>query len=82
MKTANVDTVPREWPEILEWLRAGEEVELCRGKDAVARVVPLPAGGQEQPAAWPDFVGRARRIWGESRGSLTDALIEERNERA
>jgi antitoxin (DNA-binding transcriptional repressor) of toxin-antitoxin stability system len=84
MKTANVDAVPQQWSDILGWLGAGEEVELRRGATAVAKVIPLPEQQDATGLVWPDFVGRARRIWGgQTDGeSLTAALLRERDERA
>ncbi len=85
MKTANADAVPQQWSDILGWLGAGEEVEIRRDGAAVARVIPLPERQDANGIDWPDFVGRAQRIWGEQiagGASLTAALLSERNERA
>jgi antitoxin (DNA-binding transcriptional repressor) of toxin-antitoxin stability system len=48
--------VPQKWAQILEWLAAGEEVELTEEERGVAKVVP---------AAPPDFLSHAKAIWGE-----------------
>ena len=56
MKTANIQQVPQKWAQILEWVAAGEEVELTRQEKVVARVIP---------ATQPDFLSRAKAIWGE-----------------
>jgi len=56
MKTASVQQLPQKWAEILEWVAAGEEVELTEKEKVVARVVP---------AKQPDFLARAKHIWGE-----------------
>ena len=84
MKSANVDAVPQQWSDILGWLGAGEEVELRRGGTAIAKVIPLNEQQVTTELVWPDFVGRARRIWAAQNGgeSLTAALIRERDERA
>jgi len=84
MNTANVDAVPQQWSAILGWLGAGEEVELRRGGTAVAKVIPIPERPDATGLVWPDFVGRARGIWGAPVGgeSLTAALLRERDERA
>ncbi len=60
MKTASVQQVPQQWPEILRWVAAGEEVQVTEQDQVVARVVPA------KPATTPDFLGRARAIWGEA----------------
>jgi antitoxin (DNA-binding transcriptional repressor) of toxin-antitoxin stability system len=69
MKTANLQQVPKEWAQILEWLAAGEEVELTEKEKVVARVVP---------ARQPDFLSRAKSIWGEQPpGKPLSALVAE-----
>ena len=60
MKTTSVQEVPQQWPEILRWVPAGEEVQVTEHDQVVARVVPA------QPAATPDFLARAKAIWGET----------------
>jgi antitoxin (DNA-binding transcriptional repressor) of toxin-antitoxin stability system len=56
MKTASVQQVPQKWSQILEWLAAGEEVEVTEQEKVIARVVP---------ATSPDFLARAKKIWSE-----------------
>ena len=46
-------------PEILRWVAAGEEVQVTQQDKVVARVVPA------KPSLQPDFLGRAKAIWGE-----------------
>ena len=60
MKTASVQQLPQQWPQILRWVAAGEEVQVTQENEVVARVVPA------KPTATPDFLGRAKAIWGES----------------
>lgn len=57
MKTASVQQVPQQWPQILDWVAAGEEVALTEREKVIAKVVP---------ATPPDFLARAKKIWGES----------------
>ncbi len=56
MKTASVQQAPQKWAQILEWVAAGEEVELTEKEKVIAKVVP---------ATQPDFLSRAKAIWGE-----------------
>ena len=58
MKTASVQQVPQQWPEILRWVAAGEEVQVTQQDRVVARVVPA------RPVATPDFLARATAVWG------------------
>ena len=59
MKTASVQQLPQQWPEILRWVAAGEEVQVTQQDKVIARVVPARA------APRPDFLARAKAIWGE-----------------
>lgn len=61
MKTASVQQVPQRWTEILGWVAAGEEVEVTQQDKVVAKVVPAPSSVVSQP----DFLARAKAIWGE-----------------
>jgi antitoxin (DNA-binding transcriptional repressor) of toxin-antitoxin stability system len=61
MKTASAQQVPERWTEILGWVAAGEEVEVTQQDQVIARVVPAPSGSVSEP----DFLARARAIWGE-----------------
>ena len=67
MKTTTVQQVPQKWAQILEWVAAGEEVELTEKEKVVAKVVP---------ATQPDFLSRAKAIWGEQpAGKPLSALV-------
>ncbi|HEY0456560.1 MAG TPA: hypothetical protein VGE41_09305 [Verrucomicrobiae bacterium] len=69
MKTASVQQLPQKWTEILEWVAAGEEVELTEEEIVIAKVVP---------ATNPDFLARAKKIWGEQPpGKALSELVSE-----
>lgn len=76
MKTASVQQLPQQWPEILRWVAAGEEVEVTQQDKVIARVVPAVAS----PVPQPDFLARAKAIWGElpSGKPLSEVLAEAR----
>src|SRR5437868_9224103 len=70
MKTASVQQLTEQWPQILRWLAAGEEVHVTEQNKVVAKVVPA----REQP----DFLARAKAIWGEHPlGKPLSALVSE-----
>jgi len=72
MKSASVQQLPQQWPEILRWVVAGEEVQVTDHDQVVARVVP------PSPAATPDFLARAKAIWGEvPSGNALSAVASE-----
>jgi antitoxin (DNA-binding transcriptional repressor) of toxin-antitoxin stability system len=58
VKTATIQQVPEQWADILKWVVAGEEVQMTDHDKVVAKIIPA-AGSQ------PDFVERAKTIWGE-----------------
>jgi antitoxin (DNA-binding transcriptional repressor) of toxin-antitoxin stability system len=59
MKTASVEQVPQQWPQIMGWIAAGEEVQVTEQDQVVAKLVPAKS-------ATPDFLARAKAIWGDS----------------
>lgn len=71
MKITTLEELPVQWPEILRWVNAGEEVRITDRDRTVARVLPpLPAT--------PDFVGRAEAIWGAlPEGEPLSVLVQE-----
>ena len=72
MRTASVQQVPKQWAEILRWVAAGEEVEVTEQDQVVAKVVPA------RPAPTPDFLARAKAIWGETpSGTALSAVVSE-----
>jgi antitoxin (DNA-binding transcriptional repressor) of toxin-antitoxin stability system len=79
MKSASVREVQHNLNEVLSWVARGEEVQVYRRKQLVARLVPPGPAAIESP----DFVGRARRVWGKRpRGkSLSQLASEARGKR-
>jgi antitoxin (DNA-binding transcriptional repressor) of toxin-antitoxin stability system len=73
MKTASVQDLPAQWPQILRWVASGEEVEVTQQDKVIAKVVP-PVMPQ------PDFLARAKAIWGEEPAGkpLSTIIIEAR----
>ena len=62
MRTATVRQVQHNLKEVLAWVDGGEEVRVVRRGKVVARLLPpTPHVAQS-----PDFVDRARAIWGDS----------------
>lgn len=61
MKTATVRQMQHNLKEVLSWVEQGEEVSVMRRDKIVARLLPAAP----QTVAVPDFVGRARAVWGE-----------------
>ena len=73
MKAADAQQVPQQWPQILRWVAAGEEVQVTEQYQVVAKVVPAT------PAQTPDFLARAKAIWGEQPpGKPLSEIVSER----
>ena len=63
MKTATVRQLRTEFPKVLAWLNAGQEVTITRRRQIVASLVP--AGDRpKQNAVLPNFRARLRRTYG------------------
>jgi antitoxin (DNA-binding transcriptional repressor) of toxin-antitoxin stability system len=72
MKTASVQQVPQQWPQIMRWVAAGEEVQVTEQDQVIAKVVPATA------TPTPDFLTRAKAVWGEApTGKPLSALVSE-----
>jgi len=76
MKTATIRQIRNEFPRVLAWVEAGEEVTVLNRTRPVARLCPPRA---QAPAAFqaPSFTARARRIFGKSK-PMPHIILEER----
>ena len=76
MKTASFQQLPQQWPEILRWVAAGEEVQVTQQDKVIAKVVPA------SPAPRPDFLARAKAIWGEQPPGkpLSELVLDSKDE--
>ena len=81
MKTANVRMVQHNLAKVLDWVRDGEEVQVTRRREVVAKIVPCP--DTRRAVEHPDFVARAKRIWGpRPKGTaLSETVREDREDR-
>ena len=79
MKTASIRQIQHNLNKVLAWVENGEEVQIFRRKKLVAKIVPLLPAAAETP----DFLGRAKNVWGASpRGKfLSEVLSQDRGER-
>lgn len=67
----------RDTRQLKAWLKAGKTVELRERNRVLGRIVPDPPP-RPDPAEWPDFEARARKIFGDRILPGADLLIEER----
>jgi antitoxin (DNA-binding transcriptional repressor) of toxin-antitoxin stability system len=65
----------RDTRQLKAWLEAGQTVELRERNRVLGRIVPER---KAQPAEWPDFAARRKRIFGDRILPGADLLIEER----
>jgi antitoxin (DNA-binding transcriptional repressor) of toxin-antitoxin stability system len=80
MKTATVRQLRTEFPKVLAWVNAGEEVAITRRRKVVANLTP--AGERpKQKLVLPDFHARLKRIYGDKvlpAGSMQATLDDSR----
>jgi len=82
MRQASVRDLRYNFPEVEKLLARGEEVQITKRKRVIGRLVPeRPV---EPPPQWPDFVARAKKIFGDKKFKVTGAqrIREERDGRA
>jgi antitoxin (DNA-binding transcriptional repressor) of toxin-antitoxin stability system len=66
----------RDTRQLKEWLKAGKTVELRERDRVLGRIVP--ENTRVEPAVWPDFAARSRRIFGKRVLPGADLVIKER----
>jgi antitoxin (DNA-binding transcriptional repressor) of toxin-antitoxin stability system len=60
---ATVRELRTEFPKVLAWVHAGQEVTITRHRKVVASLVPAGAAPSKKPVT-PDFRGRLRARYG------------------
>lgn len=68
MKTATVSEITRNLGAVLDWVKAGEEVEVLEGEKPVALISPPRSRMQH-----PDYAARLRRTFGEKTLTAADS---------
>lgn len=63
MKTATVRQLRTEFPKVLAWVKAGQEVAITRRRKIVASLVPAGDAPRKKPVI-PDFEARLRARFG------------------
>lgn len=73
MKTFSIMEAQHNLARVLRVVDSGQRVGITRRKKLVAKIIPV-----EESVEFPDFVGRALKIWGPSwPGSSSTALLDE-----
>ncbi len=68
MKTATVRDLRYHFSELEARLRQGEEIVICKRREAVAKLVPMhPMAGKPYR---PDFAARRRKIFGDGAATI------------
>lgn len=60
MKTATLETLTKDFAEVLGWVEAGEEVEVVREGTPVALITP-----PRRRVAHPDYLARLKTTYGD-----------------
>ena len=83
MKTASMRELRTNFPRLERWLADGEDVEITKRGEVVARLVP-PARTRQRKIELPDFHARVQSVFGKRKlrakdsAGLRDALRGER----
>lgn len=64
MKTASVRQLRTEFPKVLAWVNAGQEVAITRRRKIVANLTPAGDAPKKKPTV-PDFRARLQAIYGD-----------------
>ena len=78
MKTATVRQLRTEFPKVLAWVNAGQEVAITRRRKIVANLTPAGDAPKKKPAV-PDFGARLRARFGDKvipAGVMADILAD------
>lgn len=80
MKTATVRQLRHDFGSVLNWVEEGEAVGISKRGRIVALLSPPPVPKPSRRRTRPDFLGRLKRIYGDTflRG---DVVVEERDSR-
>ena len=66
----------RDTRQLKAWLHAGKTVELRERDRVLGRIVP--ENSADEPRAWPDFAGRAKKVFGKRLLPGADLVIRQR----
>lgn len=82
MKTASIRELKHDTAAVLEWVDAGESVEVRKHGKLVAVMSPPPPP-KKQGTSRPDFASRLKAIYGDKvmRTTATELLADERGDR-
>jgi len=73
VKTASIREVRHDFGRLLEWVANGEEVNITRRRETVARLLPAKRGKSVRPKM-PDVSARLRRTFG--RKVISDQVMK------
>jgi antitoxin (DNA-binding transcriptional repressor) of toxin-antitoxin stability system len=80
MKMATVRQLRHDFGSVLNWVEAGEAVGISKRGRIIALLSPPPPPNPPRTRKRPDFLGRLKRIYGET-VLPGDVVVEERDSR-
>ncbi len=80
MKTASIRQIHHDFGTVLNWVEAGEQVEVSKHGKVVALITPPPAPKASGPRKRPDFAARLKRIY-DDKVLPGNIIVEERDSR-
>lgn len=78
MKRATVRQLRHDFGNVLNWIEAGEAVEISKRGRIIALLSPPPSPKRRTAKKRPDFLGRLKRIYGD-KVVKGDIVVEERD---
>ena len=63
MKSASVRDLRHDFPRVLAWIEAGEEVSITKRREEIARLVPSPRKAAKRTPV-PDIAARLKKVFG------------------
>lgn len=78
MKSASVRELRQNFGNLLTWIEAGEEVQITKRRQVVARLVP-EISAKRKPVRMPDFAARLKSIYGDTvlSAETAQAILDE-----
>jgi len=79
MKTVTIREAQQNLAKVLRQVEQGEEIQVVRRKQPVARIVPVRTPAEASGTVdWSDLSERLDRIWkGRALGRSTDRILDE-----
>ncbi len=80
MKTATIRQVRHDFSSVLAWVGMGNEVTVLNRTRPVAKICPISKHIVNKKIAMPDFASRAKTIFGKDKRTISNTVLDEREQ--